>query len=173
MLATEIENALNEQMKMEASSSQFYLAMAGWAERKGFNGTADFMYQHSDEERSHMLKLMKYINERGGNAVVPALPQPETDFKSLRDVFDTLLQHEEMVTQKINELVFLTLQNKDYTTHNFMQWYVSEQIEEEALARTILDKLNMIGDDKSGMYLFDRDIKGMKVTSAADPSAAQ
>ncbi|MCB0479821.1 MAG: ferritin [Flavobacteriales bacterium] len=173
MLSPNIERALNEQMKLEAESSQFYLAMAGWAENKGYNGTADFMYRHSDEERTHMLKLMKYINERGGKAIVPALPKPATDFKELREVFDTLLSHEEMVTQKINDLVFICLDERDYTTHNFVQWYVSEQIEEEALARTIIDKLNLIGTDKSGMYLFDRDIISINATSAAAPDAAK
>ena len=173
MLSPNIENALNEQMKLEAESSQFYLAMAGWAENKGYNGTADFMYRHSDEERTHMLKLMKYINERGGKAIVPQLPKPSTDFKELREVFDNLLSHEEMVTQKINELVFVCLNEKDYTTHNFVQWYVSEQIEEEALARNVIDKLNLIGTDKSGMYLFDRDILSVNADSAAGPGAAK
>ncbi|UTW63910.1 ferritin [bacterium SCSIO 12741] len=167
MLAKKIEDALNEQVRLEAASSQFYLAMASWAENQGFNGTATFMYAHSDEERMHMLKLMQYINERGGHAVVSALDQPSTDYNSLQEVFDNLLSHEELVTQKINELVFLCLQEKDYTTHNFLQWYVSEQIEEEALARTILDKLKLIGNDKGGLYLFDRDVENIQVKSVA------
>jgi len=161
MLKEKIEAALNAQIKIEAESSQFYLAMASWAETKGLNGTAQFLYLHSDEERMHMLKLVKFVNERGGHAVVPALPQPPTEFNDLNSIFQTLLDHEVMVSEMINKVVDVCLQEKDYTTHNFMQWYVSEQIEEEALARTILDKLNMIGSDKGGLYLFDRDLENM------------
>ena len=160
MLSKPIEKALNNQIKIEAESSQFYLAMASWAETEGLNGTSNFLYQHSDEERFHMLKLVKFVNERGGHAVVPALSQPPKTFKSIKQIFQNLLEHEEMVTREINNVVDICLQEKDYTTHNFMQWYVSEQIEEEGLARTIMDKLNMIGSDKGGLYLFDRDLEG-------------
>lgn len=158
MLKKTIENALNEQIRVEAESSQFYLAMASWAETSGLNGVAGFMYAHSDEERMHMLKLVKFVNERGGKAVIPALAQPPTKWDSVQDVFKQLLEHETKVTSEINKVVDVCLSEKDYTTHNFMQWYVSEQIEEEALARTILDKLHLIGNDKGGMYLFDRDL---------------
>ena len=152
------EKALNKQIELEASSSQFYLSMASWAESQGLSGTSSFLYKHSDEERLHMLKLVKFINERGGAAVIPALIKPPTTFQSLSNVFESLLEHELNVTESINNIVGLCLEEKDFTTHNFMQWYVSEQLEEEAMARTILDKLNMIGNDKAGLYLFDRDL---------------
>ena len=163
MLTKKVEDALNKQIEIEASSSQFYLAMASWSENAGFPGTSDFLYMHSDEEREHMLKLVKYVNERGGTADVPALAAPPKDFGSLTKIFEQLLAHETMVTSEINEVVDVCLSEKDYTTHNFMQWYVSEQLEEEALARMILDKVKMIGEDKGGMYLFDRDIVSMNV----------
>ena len=165
MLSKKIEKALNAQIKIEAESSQFYLAMASWAETQGLNGTAKFLYAHSDEERIHMLKLVKFVNERGGHAEIPALSQPPIEFKSLQFIFESLLKHETMVTQKINDVVDVCLKEKDYTTHNFMQWYVSEQIEEEGLARTIMDKVNMIGNDKGGLYLFDRDLENMNFAS--------
>ena len=158
MLKPVIEKALNKQIELEASSSQFYLSMASWAESQGLSGTSSFLYKHSDEERLHMLKLVKFINERGGAAVIPALIKPPTTFQSLSNVFESLLEHELNVTESINNIVGLCLEEKDFTTHNFMQWYVSEQLEEEAMARTILDKLNMIGNDKAGLYLFDRDL---------------
>jgi len=161
MLSKKIEKALNRQVEVEADSSQFYLSMASWAETQGFNGTAKFLYAHSDEERMHMLKLVRFINERGGHAIIPALKKPPTAFKGLTDIFESLLGHEIKVTEEINGLVHSTLEEKDYTTHNFMQWYVSEQIEEEALARNIMDKLNMIGNDKGGLYLFDRDLEAI------------
>ncbi|MCB9168765.1 MAG: ferritin [Flavobacteriales bacterium] len=161
MLSKKIETALNGQIETEAMSSQFYLAMASWAETEGLNGTASFLYRHSDEERMHMLKLIKFVNERGGKALVPALKQPPRTFKDINDIFAHLFKHETQVTAEINRVVDACLKEKDYTTHNFMQWYVSEQIEEETLARTLLDKLALIGNDKGGLYLFDRDLEGL------------
>ena len=161
MLTGKVEKALNKQIEIEANASQFYLAMASWAETKGFEGVANFFYRHSDEEREHMLKLIKYINERGGHAIVPPLTKPPKLFECLSHIFQDLLNHEIMVTKEINKVVDICLKDKDYTTHNFMQWYVAEQIEEEALARLILDKLKLIADDKGGLYLFDRDIVNM------------
>jgi ferritin len=165
MISTLVQSALNDQIKKEAHSSQFYLAMASWAENQGFNGVASFLYTHSDEERFHMLKLVKFVNERGGVAIIPALDAPPLEFNSITYVFEELLNHEVMVTESINNVVDVCLNEKDYTTHNFMQWYVSEQIEEEALARTINDKLKMIGADKGGLYLFDRDLETMGATA--------
>lgn len=159
MLSKLIQEALNKQVQMEAESSQAYLAMASWSEiQPGLQGVTDFFYKQSDEERIHMLKLVRFINERGGFAMVPALEQPMVTFQSLRRVFEEFLKHELKVSDSINDLVHLSLTEKDYATHNFLQWYVNEQIEEERTARTLNDKLEMIGDDKSGLYLFDRDI---------------
>lgn len=166
-----VESALNDQIKKEASSSQYYLAMASWAENNGLNGTAKFMYTHSDEERFHMLKLVKFVNERGGTAIIPSIDQPPVKFKDLKNVFEKLLEHEIGVTASINNLVDICLQEKDYTTHNFVQWYVSEQLEEEALARTILDKLKLIGSDNSGMYMFDRDLENAVIQPANQAQA--
>jgi ferritin len=159
MFSKNVEQALNQQIKVEAESSQFYLAMASWAETEGLNGTAAFLYKHSDEERMHMLKLVRFVNERGGHSIVPSLSQPAVSFESIQKIFQNLLDHEIAVTTSIEGVVDICLKEKDYTTHNFMQWYVSEQIEEEGLARNIMDKLNMIGGDKSGLYLFDRDLE--------------
>ncbi|NDB36367.1 MAG: ferritin [Flavobacteriia bacterium] len=166
----QIEAALNDQICKEASSSQYYLSMASWAESNGLSGTAYFMYAHSDEERFHMLKLVKFVNERGGRAIVPAIAQPPSEFESVQRMFELLLQHELTVTQSINELVDICLKEKDYTTHNFMQWYVSEQMEEEALARSILDKLRLIGNEKGGMYIFDREMLDIANASSSKSS---
>ena len=159
MLSPNIEAALNKQVVIEAESSQVYLAMASWAENQGLEGVSQFMYAHSDEERMHMLKLVKFINERGGHAIISTLAAPPVSFGSFKEMFQELFNHEVFVSASINDLVDISLQEKDYATHNFLQWYVSEQIEEEALARNILDKISLIGDDKSGFYLFDNDIK--------------
>ena len=159
MLSKSMQEALNKQVQMEAESSQAYLAMASWAEiQPGLQGVTEFFFKQSDEERIHMLKLVRFINERAGFAMIPALEQPMVTFQSLRRVFEEFLKHELKVSDSINDLVHLALTEKDYATHNFLQWYVNEQMEEERVARTLNDKLEMIGDDKSGLYLFDRDI---------------
>ncbi len=154
----EIEKLLNEQIRYEAKASAQYLSMASWADTHGYNGVADFFYTQSEEERVHMTKLVKFINERSGVAVIPAIDKPRDDFKTLMELFEIFLESEEFVTAKINNIIYACLEHKDYNVHNFMQWYVAEQLEEEATARTLLDKLKIIGDDKSGHYLFDRDI---------------
>lgn len=159
MLSKSIQEALNSQVQMEAESSQAYLAMASWAEiQPGLEGVTEFFYKQSDEERVHMMKLIRFINERGGFALIPALAQPIVTFKSLKNAFEEFLKHELQVSNSINDLVHLSLSEKDYATHNFLQWYVNEQIEEERTARVLNDKLELIGDDRSGLYLFDRDI---------------
>lgn len=163
MLSKKIEKELNAQIKLEAESSQTYLAMASWAEGQGFDGIVNFLYKHSDEERVHMVKLVKFVNDRDGKAIIPALPKPEDNYTSVKQLFQSLLDHEMEVTQSINRLVALCLQEKDYTTHNFLQWYVAEQIEEETLAKIINDKLKLIGNDGSGLYMFDRDIEQISV----------
>lgn len=164
---TSIEKLLNDQVKFEAAASMQYLSMASWADVNGYNGVAEFFYGQSEEERLHMTKLVKFINDRGGVVIVPALDKPKADFKSLNELFETFLESEIFVTEKINHIVYECLERKDYNVHNFMQWYVTEQLEEESVARTLLDKLNIIGDDKSGHYLFDRDIN--TIVSEGEP----
>jgi len=164
MLSKSMQEALNNQIKIEAQSSQVYLAMASWAEiQPGIDNVTEFFYRHSEEERMHMLKLVHFVNERGGFAVIPALEQPNLTYPSITHAFKELLKHEIMVSESINNLVDISLTEKDYATHNFLQWYVAEQIEEEALARIMNDKLELIGEDKGGLYLFDRDILNVKV----------
>jgi ferritin len=164
MLNKKVEDICNRQVEREGYSTSLYLAMASWAENSGLSGVAGWMYNQSDEERVHMLKFIKYINERGGKAVMPALKKPPADYKSVEDVFKEVLKHEEFITASINEIVALTLEEKDFNTHNFLQWFVMEQVEEEASVRIILDKLRLVG--KNNMYEFDRDIVGLRKTAA-------
>ena len=169
MLLKNIENALNKQIRIEAESSQTYLSMACWAEVQGLEGIAQFMFTQSDEERLHMLKLIKYVNERGGHAQITDLKAPKTTYGTFKEMFEELYKHELFVSDSINQLVHITFDEKDYATHNFLQWYVAEQIEEEAQAKSILDKINLIGDDKGGLYLFDRDIQQASITASSTP----
>ena len=132
MLKKKIEDICNRQIEREGYSSNLYLAMAVWAETNGLSGVASWMYAQAEEEKLHMLKFIKYVNERGGKAVIPAFKQPGAEYKSVEDVFKEVLKHEEFVTASINEIVSLTLEEKDFNTHNFLQWFVMEQVEEEA-----------------------------------------
>lgn len=166
MLSKSIEISLNNQIRIEAESSQTYLSMASWAETHGLEGISRFMYAQSDEERAHMLKLIKFVNERGGHAQITDLRAPKTAYNNFQEMFEELYKHEVFVSDSINDLVHIALSEKDYATHNFLQWYVAEQIEEEAQAKLILDKINLIGDDKGGLYLFDRDIQQLTVDSS-------
>jgi ferritin len=163
------EEILNIQVEKEAYSSSLYLAMASWAEVNGLPGVAQWLYAQSDEERMHMLKFVKYINERGGHAVIPALRKPEKDYKSIKVLFQEVLKHERFITDSINEIVALCGKEKDYTTQNWVQWFVNEQIEEEANATVILDKLKLAGE--SNLYLFDRDIMALRAADKADTAA--
>jgi ferritin len=164
MLHKKVEDICNRQVEREGYSSNLYLAMASWAENNGLAGVASWLYVQADEERLHMLKFIKYINERGGKSVVPSFKKPAVEYKSVEDVFNQVLNHEEFVTASINEIVQVTLEVKDYTTHNFLQWFVNEQIQEESSARAILDKLRLVG--KNNMYIFDRDILGLRAAEA-------
>ena len=160
MLKKPVEDILVRQIEREAYSSNLYLSMASWAETNGFGGVSEWMYAQAEEEKIHLLKFMKYVNERGGKAVIPAVAQPPADFKNVQDIFERTLEHEQFVTESINEIVGVCLENKDFTTHNWIQWFVTEQIEEEASVKTILDKLKLVGEHH--LYMFDRDIVGMR-----------
>ncbi|AFJ90853.1 ferritin [Blattabacterium sp. (Blaberus giganteus)] len=161
MLSEKIQTELIKQLNRESESSQLYLSMASWVERKGYEGICEFLYDHSNEERIHMLKLIRYINKRGGNVVSynNNISIINITCVSLKELFMKLFEHEKKISKEINYLVEISFQEKDYFTYSFLQWYVEEQIEEEALSKMILDKIKLIGEDKGGLYLFDRDIK--------------
>lgn len=167
MLSAKMTKALNEQIAMENNASAAYLAMASWANQKGLQGTAQFFYRQSDEERMHMLKLFHYVNDMGGAAVVSAAKAPATSYPSLRTVFETALENEHAVTHAIHTLVDLANATKDHATSNFLQWYVSEQREEEARFCQILDTIKLLGKDPRADFFADREIGQMAPTSAA------
>lgn len=165
MIKENVEKALNAQIEKEGYSSNLYLAMAIWAETHGMEGTAQWLYAQAEEEKLHMLKFIHYVNERGGTAIMPAIAKPPAQFNDIFSVFQEVLKHERMISESINDLVATAIENKDFSTNNWLQWFVTEQIEEEASVQTIIDKLNLIGD-KSNLYLFDKDIFGMRTAAA-------
>src|SRR5688572_31955655 len=146
MLSKSMQETLNKQVLMEAESSQAYLAIASYADiHTGLQGVNEFFFKQSDEERIHMLKLIRFINERGGFAMIPALEQPMVTFQSLRRVFDEFLKHELKVSDSINDLVHQSLTEKDYATHNFLQWRSEEhtselQSQSNLVCRLLLEK---------------------------------
>jgi ferritin len=167
MLNKKVEEILNLQIQKEDYSSQLYLSMASWAENQGYSGVAQWFYVQADEERLHMLKFVKYVNERDGVAVIPGIEQPPKEFGTLPEMFDQVLKHERYISQSINEIVGICMDQRDFTTHNWVQWFVNEQIEEEASVKDIIDKLRLVGD--KNLYMFDRDIIGMR--GGAAPTA--
>jgi ferritin len=169
MLTKKVEKILNEQIEKEGYSSHLYLAMASWAETSGFKGIAGWLYAQAEEERMHMLKLVHYINERDGKAVIPVIKLPPAKYAGISKLFDQVLEHEQYITASINDIVGVCIEQKDFTTHNWMQWFVNEQIEEEANASEIIDKLRLVGTQN--MYQFDRDIMSLR-TPAANEAAA-
>ncbi|OOF66024.1 non-heme ferritin [Rodentibacter sp. Ppn85] len=158
MLSANVVKLLNDQMNLEFYSSNLYLQMSAWCEQQGFEGTAKFLSAHAVEEMQHMRKLFTYLNETGALAIISAIEAPPYEYKSLKDVIEITYQHEKLITGKINELVGLTFEEKDYSAFNFLQWYVAEQHEEEKLFSSILDKLNLLGEDGEGLFLIDKDL---------------
>lgn len=159
MLKPSIETILNQQIAVESIASSKYLAFASWCDVEGYSGAAKFLYEHSDEERFHMMKLFRYINDKGGKSIVPSMPQPAKDFKSLKEVFVRAYESEIEVSESINQIAALCLKEADFTTYNFIQWYITEQLEEENLYRSILDKFKLVGEEGNNLYIIDAEIE--------------
>ena len=141
---------------MEFFSSNLYLQMSAWCEHKGFEGAAAFLRDHANEEMEHMNKLFNYVLETGGLPSLGKIEAPESEFESLLSLFEYTYEHEKLITKMINDLVHTAFSTQDYSTFNFLQWYVAEQHEEEKLFKSIVDKLNLVGCDGKGLYLADK-----------------
>ena len=161
MLSKKIEKSLNDQILYEASASNQYLAMASWCENNGFDGSAKFMYKQAEEERGHMLKLYHYVNDSGGHAITPEVSKPAVNYNSLHELFETALKAEIKVTASIKAMVDDCLKSQEYSTFNFLSWYVDEQFAEENMFSKIVDKIKYIGSDNKGLYMVDGDIAKM------------
>ncbi|MBP0904417.1 ferritin [Mariniflexile gromovii] len=157
-LSKKIEDILNAQVTKEAEAAQIYLSYGCWADSKGYGGIANYFFRHSGEERNHMMKVMQYIMERGGEVKISAIKAPPKSPKNLQDCFEKTFQHEVDNTTAIYEIVNLAHDEKDWATYNFAQWFVKEQIEEEKLVMDLLDKLKIAGGPKaSDESLFNLD----------------
>ncbi len=173
MISKKMEKALNAQIELEAYASSLYLAMASWCDRIGMGGSATFMHRQSEEERSHMMRIFHYISDVDGTAITPAIKQPPLEYPSIQDMFTTVYTHEQKVTASIHKLLDLCNEEDDYTTHNFLQWYITEQREEEALMRTILDKIKIIGTGAQSLYFIDKEVAAINKQAEAAEAAEQ
>ncbi len=160
-LSEKMAKGLNDQMTTEALASQTYLSYATWADDKGYDGIANFLFRHAHEERNHMMKFLEYIQERGARARITAIPAPDSDPTSVNDCFEKVFKQEIANTESIYALVNLSFEEKDWITWNFLQWFVKEQAEEETLALNLLDKIKIAGgpDAKSdALYNLNKDL---------------
>ena len=172
MLTEKMETALNKQIATEAYASFLYLSMASWCDQQGMSGCAQFFYRQSAEEHLHMMKIFNYILEMDGKAQSPSIEQAPNQYASIGNVFESVYEHERKVTQCIHDLVNLAISEHDHATHNFLQWYVEEQREEEALVREILDKIRLIGDGAQSLYFIDKEVDAVN-QAAAKAAAAE
>lgn len=156
MLDAKIESALNDQIKHELASAYLYLSMAAHFEAANLPGSAKWMRRQAGEEQAHAMKIFDYINDRDGRVRLQALPQPPVEFASTVDVWEQTLAHEQKVTSLIHSLYALATDAKDFATQALMQWYVTEQVEEEKTARSILEQVQRIGATSSAIFFLDR-----------------
>ena len=160
-LSVTLTKALNDQMTLEAHASQIYLSYAAWADNEGYAGISNFLFRHAAEERNHMMKLLAYILKRGAKASVSAIAAPPADPTSVHTCFEKVFGHEVDNTKAIYKIVKLSLEEEDWATWNFMQWFVKEQTEEETLALNLLDKSIISGGEKAthaALYELDKDL---------------
>lgn len=165
-LSKEIEQLLNHQIMMEGKSSASYLSMASWCESQGYENASTLLYNHSEEERGHMLKIFRYVNAAGGHALQPEITDIKNTFASLREVFEDVLKHEIQVTISINELADQSFKAKDFATFNFLQWFVNEQREEEILARRAVEIFDLIGEEGVGLWMIDQELGKLEAYAA-------
>ena len=160
-LSKTIAKALNDQMTKEAHASQIYLSYGCWASDQGYDGIANFLFRHAAEERNHMMKVMEYILERGAKVTVTAIPAPDADPVNVNDCFEKVFKSEIDNTAAIYNIVNMSLEEKDWATWNFMQWFVKEQTEEETLALGLMAKIKVAGGakaDHDALYVLDKDL---------------
>jgi ferritin len=158
MLNNDMEKALNAQVNAEMYSAYLYLSMSAFFQSKSLSGFAGWMRVQAQEEMVHAMKFYDFINERGGRVILEPIEAPPTDWDSPLATFEAVYAHEQKVTGLINELVELALEKHDHATNIFLQWFVSEQVEEEDSANEVVEKIKLVGDAKGGLFMLDREL---------------
>jgi ferritin len=165
MLKTKVQEALNQQINAELASAYLYLSMAAYFDAKNFTGMAHWMRVQAQEEVGHAMRIYKHVNDRQGRVLLTAIEAPKTEWQSPLEVFENAYHHEQKVTSLINNLVKIALQENDYATQSFLQWFIDEQVEEEAAANVIVEKLRLVGDKGHALIMLD---KGLGERKAGD-----
>lgn len=173
MLSSSMINCLNEQINLEIYSSHLYLQMSSWCAYRALEGTAMFLGKHADEEMLHMRRLLNYLNETGAPVIITGMEAPPNSYNSLTEMFEKIYSHEQFITSKINYLVHLANTEPDYSTLQFLQWYVSEQHQEEFLFKSILDKIQLIGTAGQGLFFIDQEIGKLATNSTKETTTMQ
>jgi ferritin len=168
MLSETMQAALNDQINMEFTAYYTYLSMSAHFEHEGLAGVAAWMAHHAEEEMMHAMKIYTFVHARRGKVTLQAIPAPPNTWNSPLSAFEDALKHEQKVTKSINNLVTMARGESDHATDSFLQWFVDEQVEEEEIVSVAIDKLKLVGNNGSGLYLLDRELAG----SAAAPAEA-
>ncbi len=166
-----IEKAFNEHLNAEFFSSYLYLSMANYFAAENLEGMANWMLVQTDEERMHAMKFVAYINDRGGRVVLDKIEQPKTDWSSPLEAFEEAYEHEQLISAKINVLVDMAIKENDHAANTFLQWFVSEQVEEEATVQSIVGKLQRIRDNPMGLLMIDQQLSQRSPAAAVDAQA--
>jgi ferritin len=166
-----MEKAINEQINAEMYSSYLYLSMSAYFKSENLPGMANWMMVQAQEELEHAMKFYDYVFDNDGRVILTTIEGPQLKWDSPLAAFEHQLSHEQLVTGLINKLVDLAEEVRDHATHEFLQWYVKEQVEEEANARELVAKARMVGDESRGLYMLDRELAGRpeKLVSAKKP----
>lgn len=162
MISNKIQDAFNEQINAELYSAYLYLSMSSYFESINLSGFSSWMKMQAQEETAHAMKFYNFINERGGRVALKAIDGPKTEWPNPVSVFEETLKHEQKVTSLINNLVNLAQDEKDHASYNFLQWFIDEQVEEEATADGILQQLKLIGESGQGIIMMDRELGARK-----------
>lgn len=159
-IGAKMQEAINEQINAEIYSAYMYLSMSTYFQSNGLPGFANWMYVQWQEEMTHAMKFLKYIEERGGRVRLMEIKCPPQEWDGALQIMKASLEHEQHVTSLISRLVDIALEEKDHATHNMLQWYVSEQVEEESNVQAIIDELEMVGENKHGILMIDKELRG-------------
>jgi ferritin len=171
MLSDRLQDAINRQINSELYSSHLYLSMSAYFESLDLNGFAHWMKLQFEEETAHALKLFDYVNDRDGRVTLHSIDQPQVEFESPHSVMRSALEHERLVTSMINDLYALAISERDYPTHVLLEWFVSEQVEEEKVLNEIVAHMDLIGNDGTGLIIMDQRLGDRTADAGADGAA--